>query len=365
MNERIDITILALMPYPIDGPSSRYRVHQFVNPLLQFGIQLSVQSIMTPEVYKTRMNGQKLGISGYLSLLNSILSRIALTTFSRPDAIILHREFMPVVRTLAHWFFSKVVRVPVIYDFDDAVFTEFQIDNLIRVASAITPGNQFLADYVKSVNPNVRTQVFPTVVDTDYYQPETNNKVASQLIIGWIGTESSYKRYMAPRLDFLVDIAKRFNAVVHVIGPVTVQNDVETKGARFLQWSLATERDFMKAFDVGVMPLFNDRYTKGKCAFKIVEYGAYGIPSVASSVGANVDVVVQGETGFLVETDEDWEEALQKLLTNPELRASMGAKARGRIVARYSLQSQVVVWADLIRTVVTENKLKSSKGGRS
>jgi glycosyltransferase involved in cell wall biosynthesis len=359
------IKILAFMPYPIDGPSSRYRVHQFVKPLADFQINVLAHSIMTPGVYRSRMQGKKIGINGYLSLVYKMTSRIFLIIFSKPDAIILHREFMPVMRTVAHWFFSKVVRVPVIYDFDDAVFTEFQIDNLIRVASAITPGNQFLADYVKSINPNVRTQVSPTVVDTDYYQPETDIKAASQLIIGWIGTESSYKRYMAPRLDFLVDIAKRFEAVVHVIGPVTVQSDVETKGARFLQWSLATERDFMKAFDVGVMPLFNDRYTKGKCAFKIVEYGAYGIPSVASSVGANVDVVVQGETGFLVETDEDWEEALQKLLTNPELRASMGVKARGRIVARYSLQSQVVVWADLIRTVVTENKLKSSKGGRS
>lgn len=365
MNEGINIVILALMPYPIDGPSSRYRIHQFVNPLLEFGIQLSVQSIMTPNVYKVRMNGQKLGINGYLSLSKTMLIRVILTIFSRPDAIILHREFMPVVRTLAHWFFSKVVHVPVIYDFDDAVFTEFQIDDLIRVATAITPGNQFLADYVNSVNPSSRTRIIPTVVDTDYYQPQPEKFLSSQIVIGWIGTESSYKRYMSPKLDFFVNIAKRFNAVIHVIGPITIQNDVENKGAQFLQWSLATERDHMKAFHVGVMPLFNDQYTKGKCAFKIVEYGAYGIPSVASSVGANIDVVVQGETGFLVDTDEDWKDALIKLITNPELRATMGAKARDRIVERYSLQSQVTVWAELIRTVVEENKLKLTKGGRS
>lgn len=365
MSKSKKILVLALMPYPIDGPSSRYRVHQFVNPLHEFGIEVSVQTIMTPDVYRIRMNGHKLGLKQYLSLIYKMLSRVFLIVFSKPDAIILHREFMPVVRTAAHWFFSRVVRSPVIYDFDDAVFTEFQIDNLIRVASATTPGNQFLADYVTSINPKTRIQLIPTVVDTNYYQPNANNTKPLGFIAGWIGTESSYKRYMAPKLEFLVDIVKRFDAVVHVVGPITIKNDVESKGALFFEWSLATERELMEAFHIGFMPLFDDRYTKGKCAFKLVEYGAYGIPSIASSVGANVDVVAQGETGFLVESDEDWEEALQKLLTNPELRASMGAKARGRIVARYSLQSQVVVWADLIRTVVTENKLKISKGGRS
>jgi glycosyltransferase involved in cell wall biosynthesis len=272
---------------------------------------------------------------------------------------------MPVMRTAAHWFFSVVVRSPVIYDFDDAVFTEFQIDNLIRVATATTPGNQFLANYVSSINSNTRIQVIPTVVDTSYYQPNSKNTESTGLVAGWIGTESSYKRYMAPKLAFLVGIVKHFGAVVHVVGPITIQNDVEAKGAKFFEWSLATERNLMGAFHIGFMPLFDDRYTKGKCAFKIVEYGAYGIPSIASSVGANLDVIVQGETGFLVETDEDWEEAIKKLLTNPELRTTMGAKARERIVARYSLQSQVVVWADLIRTVVAENKSKSSKGRRS
>jgi glycosyltransferase involved in cell wall biosynthesis len=357
--------ILALVPYPVDGPSSRYRVHQFIKPLSNLGIDVLVHSIMTPSVYRTRMKGKKISFNGYLSLIYKILSRVLLVSFSKPDAIILHREFMPVMRTAAHWFFSKIVRSPVIYDFDDAVFTEFQIDNLIRVATATTPGNQFLANYVASINPDIHIQVIPTVVDINYYQPNINNTNVLELIAGWIGTESSYKRYMAPRLRFLVEIVKRFNAVVHVVGPITIQNDVESKGANFFEWSLATERDLMGAFHIGFMPLFDDRYTKGKCAFKIVEYGAYGIPSVASSVGANIDVVVQGETGFLVESDQDWEEALQKLLTNPELRASMGAKARNRIVARYSLQSQVVVWADLIRTVVAENKLKLSKGGRS
>jgi glycosyltransferase involved in cell wall biosynthesis len=360
-----EIKILAFMPYPIDGPSSRYRIHQFVKPLLNFKINVLVQSIMTPSVYRNRMKGSRIGFSGYLSLIYKILFRVYLIIFFKPDAIILHREFMPVMRTVSHWFFSVIVRAPVIYDFDDAVFTEFQIDNLIRIATATTPGNQFLADYVKSINPNTYIQVIPTVVDTEYYQSKISKLVSLQMIIGWIGTESSYKRYMSSRLVFLVGLAERFGAVVHVIGPVTIQDDVKTKGAKFLEWSLATEREHMEGFNIGVMPLFDDRYTRGKCAFKIVEYGAYGIPSVASSVGANVDVIVQGETGFLVETDEDWEQALTTLLTDPELRQVMGAKARDRIVAGYSLQSQVAVWADLIRTVVTENKAKSSKGGRS
>ena len=349
------INVLALLPYPIDGSSSRYRIYQFIKPFLEFNIRVSVHSIMTPNVYERKIRGQKLGLLEYFSLFRQMLLRIILVLLSRTDVIILSREFMPSGRAWAHWLFSKLVRVPIIYDFDDAVFTTFPIDDLLRVSIAIIPGNQFLADYAKQINPKARVLVIPTVVDTNYYQPQPNLHSSSPVVVGWIGTESTYNRYLAPKLDFLVVVAKRFKAVVHVIGPVTIRDDVTCKGALFLEWSLSTEREHMAAFHVGVMPLFDDRYTKGKCAFKIIEYGAFGIPSVASSVGANLDVVVQGETGFLVDSDLEWQDALKKLLTNPELRATMGAKARDRIVSRYSLDSQVSIWADLIRTVVQDN----------
>ncbi len=353
--------ILALTPYPIDGSSSRYRVYQFVKPLLEYHIRVSTHSIMTSSVYKTKMSHQKLGILDFISLSYNILLRFCLVIFTRPDVIILSREFMPILRRQTHWLFSKIVSVPVIFDFDDAVFTEFPIDDLLRVAVAITPGNQFLADYAKTINSGSQIQIIPTVVDANYYQPQPEKQTLSPIVIGWIGSGSTYWRYLAPKLVFLLKIATKFQAVVHVIGPITIRDDVVSKGAVFLEWTLMSERSQMAGFQIGVMPLFNDRYTKGKCAFKLIEYGAFGIPSVASNVGANKDVMVDGETGFLVDSDSDWDAALSQLLINPELRATMGAKARDRVVSNYSLESQLTSWVDLIETVVKKEYQKKFK----
>jgi glycosyltransferase involved in cell wall biosynthesis len=354
--------ILALTPYPVEGSSSRYRIFQFIKPMLEYNINISVHSIMTTEVYKTRTNGQKMKITGFISLFYSVIVRFYLVFFSHPDAIILSREFMPILRRQMHWIFARIIRVPIIFDFDDAVFVDFPIDELLDISDAITPGNQYLAAYAKTVNPKSDIRIIPTVVDTDYYKPQFKPGVkTTPIVIGWIGSESTYKRYLLPKLRFLVEIAQQHKAVVHVIGPIPIQGDVIDKGAVFLEWSLSTERDHMAAFHIGIMPLFDDRFTKGKCAFKIIEYGAFAIPSVASKVGANIDVVVHGKTGFLVDSDLDWEIALTQLLTSSELRETMGTKAREHIVSSYSLTSQISVWAELIRKVVNQNRAKINK----
>jgi glycosyltransferase involved in cell wall biosynthesis len=349
--------ILALTPYPIDDASSRYRIFQFIQPMLKHNISISVHSIITSRVYKNRTSGKGMRILDYSSLFCQIFIRFYLVIFSKADVIILSRDFMPVFRRQMHWIFAKIIHTPVIFDFDDAVFVNFPIDELLLASVAITPGNQYLADYAKNINPRSNIQVIPTVVDTDYYKPQSESKVVTgPIIIGWIGSESTYKYYLMPKLDFLVTIAQQYQARVHIVGPITIQQDVISKGAVFLEWSLSTERDYIAAFHIGIMPLFDDRFTRGKCAFKIIEYGAFGIPSIASKVGANETVILQGETGFLVDSDLDWEIALKHLLTSPKLRAIMGSKARDHVKSRYSLESQVSVWVQLIQVVVTQSK---------
>jgi glycosyltransferase involved in cell wall biosynthesis len=133
-----------------------------------------------------------------------------------------------------------------------------------------------------------------------------------------------------------------------VIGPQVIAADVTSKGANFVEWALGTEVERMSRFDVGLMPLFDDEYTRGKCAFKLIEYGAFATPSIASAVGANKDVILEGRTGFLVNADADWERAFEALLTDPSLRRAMGGAARERVLEHYSLKSQVPVWAELL-----------------
>jgi glycosyltransferase involved in cell wall biosynthesis len=338
--------ISVFVPYPIEGPSSRYRIYQYAKPLQDFGFQLSFHSIMTKQVYQNRVNGKKSNVEDMLVLSKNILERIYKTLSTKNTITIVQRELSPVFRGVLHKFLAQSIDGPLIYDFDDAVFTEYDINEILKRANFLTPGNGYLLNYARKINTSAHATIIPTVVDTQKYMPQASK--TNDLVVGWIGTESSYKRYLAPRLKEFSRITQKYGAIISVIGPRIIAADVTSKGAEFVEWSLETETANMARFHVGLMPLFDDEYTRGKCAFKLIEYGAFATPSIASAVGANNSVILDKNTGFLVNTDQEWEQAFDKLLTDPRLRREMGDAARERVVEHYSLQSQVPVWAEIL-----------------
>jgi glycosyltransferase involved in cell wall biosynthesis len=340
------ISIIVYLPYPIAGPSSRYRIYQYVKPLEQLGFKLSVHSIMTKSIYRNRALGNKDEAFDMFALSAQILKRFYAVLSKKNTITIVQRELSPIFRSKFHKFLASNIDGPLIYDFDDAVFLDFDISEIVKRANFIVPGNDYLMEYAQSVNPTAQTRVIPTVVDTGKYSPILKSK--DGLVVGWIGTESTYRIHLAPRLRQFVRLAGHHCAKISVIGPRTILQDVESKGAQFIEWSLDTEVEQMAQFDIGLMPLFEDAFTRGKCAFKLIEYGAFGTPSIASPVGANKNVVLNGQTGFLVDGDQEWEQAFETLLTNPVLRREMGDAARERIVEHYSLHSQVPVWAEIL-----------------
>jgi glycosyltransferase involved in cell wall biosynthesis len=354
------VKILALVTHPVIGASSRHRIYQYVAPLEASGIHVQVHALVSKNMYESMFTHKNFGFRYFLLLIYQLLYRFFLVLFGDYDLIIVHREVFPKFHSQIHHLFSILAKKPFIFDFDDAVFTDYSIESLIQKAAAISSGNHFLADYVISKNPNAKIVVIPTVVDTDSYFLNSTRKSDEQLVVGWIGTESTYKRYLQPKLKIVVEEAKRNNAIVAVIGSLGIKKDVLDRGAVFYLWSLETEKKDISLFDIGIMPLQDDVFTRGKCAFKLIEYAASGIPGIGSRIGANIDVIKHGETGFLVDDDDELKSAIHTLLTDQDLRLKMGAANRKWAVGYFSLQSQVPVWINLIRSLAVHSKSESS-----
>lgn len=236
---------------------------------------------------------------------------------------------------------------------DDAVFTEYPIDHLLKRCAAVTVGNRYLADYVERVAPGVPVTVIPTTVDTSVWTV-AERSVGGPLVVGWIGTGSTFRRYLQPVLTDLVRVSREHGAEFRVIAGLDVKEATEAAGAVFVPWGLESEVREVQAFDIGVMPLQDDEYVRGKCAFKLIQYGAVGIPSVGTDIGANGEVVQNGVTGYLTASAADMVSQVGVLLQDAPLRERMGRAARQVVEQKFSLDSQVPVLADVFRRVAEE-----------
>jgi len=300
-------------------------------------------------------------LSSLLALARSYVSRVQLLlNAKRFDLIIIHCEVFPLVPAFLE---SFLLRIPFVYDFDDAFFLRYRsgsfrwlspllgskFDRLMSAAKVVTAGNAILAAYASRFSTNVT--ILPSVVDTDHYRPAEifpGGHSADPFTVGWIGSPST-----APYLQLLVQplqqlARERPVRLVVVGGPAPTIAGVEVIEQ---PWSLEQEVPLIQQFNVGVMPLPNTPWTRGKCAYKLIQCMACGIPVVASRVGANVEAV-PAECGLLAETPEQWLAAFRRLAADSELRQRMGTAARHWVQERYSLSSALPVLTGVIQRAV-------------
>jgi len=239
-------------------------------------------------------------------------------------------------------------RRPVMLDFDDAVFHSYdlhrspaaralfgdKIDQLMRAATLVVVGNDYLARRARQAGAQ-RVEVLPTVVDLKRYVVATRETVTdAPLRVGWIGSPATvdYVRQLAGPLAALA--AKR-RVVLRLIGAKVNLPNVPIE---FVPWTESGEVQAIADLDVGVMPLPDSPWERGKCGYKLVQYLACGVPVVASPVGVNATLVQPGENGFLATTDAEWIQALTCLADDEALRRRLGAQGRALVESRYSLQ---------------------------
>lgn len=348
--------MIVVQGFALYGPlaaSTRYRLEQYAPGLRSQGIDLRMAYLLDDQYLVRTFRGQKASILG---LLRSGVSRLSdLARVRSSDAAIVHCELLPL---LPGWLERALLQRPYLYDFDDAFYLRYQkgrmgalkpllgkkFDQVIKGAAAVTAGNDELARYACQFNS--MTEVLPTVVDTDRYIPDVTKKTAT-FTVGWIGSPST-SPYLQEIVGPLTRLAQEGPVRLIVIGgapPAIAGVDVLA-----LPWSEKTEVELINSFDVGVMPIPDDEWARGKCAFKLIQYMACAVPVVASAVGAN-KAVVTSECGHLAQTEDEWVAALRTLRDSSNLRKRMGEAGRLRVAEHYSLQIALPQMAAAIRRI--------------
>ena len=346
------IKVLGLALYGPLAASTRYRLGQYVPGLASMGIDLQIVYLLGDDYLRGRFDGGSMHMA---SLVQSSLKRLGdLWRQHEFDVVMLHCELFPL---MPGWLERGMIRVPYIYDYDDAFYLKYRsgrlgmaspllghkFDNIMEGAAAVTAGNHVLAQYAKQHN--VNTQYLPTVIDIDRYLPQPVRRGGPILTVGWIGSPSTAP-YLSEIVVPLSTLGQEGQLRFVVIGgkaPAIPNVDVIE-----IEWSENTELDLINSFDVGVMPLPDEGWARGKCAFKLIQYMGCAVPVIASPVGANVDVV-NNECGLLAATQGEWVDALRLLRDQPHRRAEMGQAGRDRVVEHYSLSQNLPVIESIIR----------------
>jgi len=237
-----------------------------------------------------------------------------------------------------------------VLDVDDAIWIYrggHFAKRLAALSETVICGNAFLADWFSQYNANVA--ILPTAVDTRYYRP-LKEPAASGRVIGWCGSRSNMQ-YLEDLQSPLYELLSRHHDVIlRVVSDVrpTLQR-LPQKQVEFVRWTPKAEVSALQTMSVGLMPLRDDIWCRGKCSYKMLTYMASGLPVVVSDIGMNQQVLKQGPCGFAARTPSDWVEALQQLLTNPRLAVRMGASGRSIVERHYSLEAVAPRFAAVLR----------------
>jgi len=353
--------VLALMPGLYDtSPGQRYRLEQWEPLLRDRGVEITYEPFEDEElhsvVYQRGRMGKKLQLVG-----RGLARRLSTISKARKyDLVYILRE----AALLGPAVFERLIhqqRVPFVFDFDDAIFVSYRSPSngylsylkfasktrtICRLASHVMVGNPYLAEYASQVNDNVT--VVPTTIDTEKYQVRPLKTTAGPLVIGWTGSYSTVQHLDTLR-GALKKLAETEKFRLRVIGTPSYEcAPVETEA---MPWRAATELEDLGAIDIGVMPLPDDNWSKGKCGLKALQFMALGIPTVCSPVGVNTDIIQDNENGFLAMSEEEWVEKLTSLLRSAELRRRLGDAGRATVEEKYSAVTQAPRVYEIFRSV--------------
>lgn len=336
-------TLLILSRYGAKGASSRLRSFQYIPALELAGFKVTVSSFFDDDYLETLYNSRRRDKS---HILRAYWRRIkALLMAHRYSVLWIEKETLPFLPSFFEaWLAAR--NVPYVVDYDDATFHTYdqhpspwvrrllgnKLDALLKGAQCVMVGNSYLESYVRQHGAN-RIERIPTVVDIERYSflPEP---VADELRIGWIGSPSTSK-YLEVVRPVLEALAKRRAIRLVTIGAPALE-DFQLPLEQHA-WSEETEGMLLSSLHVGIMPLVDDPWERGKCGYKLIQYMACGRPVIASPVGMNVDIV-NDDVGFLAGVEREWAMAFETLATDAEKRAQMGIKARQTVQNQYSLQ---------------------------
>jgi len=348
--------VLALASYPIEAAATRFRLQQFIRPLAERGITMTVHPFIDSQLFKQLYRHESFPQTA-VGLFKSALLRLTdLLAARNANVVLIQREAMMFGPPLIEWLTTRGLKRPMVLDLDDATYVSYtsptyggigktlkwfsKTDDLIRWATIVTCGNRSIAEYVASKGTQAR--VIPTVVDTDTFKPAPRRCAREPVVLGWIGTHSTFP-YLESIFPVLSDLAGKYEFRLKIVGAGTTGVEVAGVQVENLVWDMNREVEDFQAIDVGLYPIDASLYAgwaAGKSGFKAIQYMAVGVPYVATPVGASAEIGEVGRTHFFASTNNEWRRALESLLVDAERRWEMGDAGRRHVVEEYGLEAQ-------------------------
>jgi glycosyltransferase involved in cell wall biosynthesis len=353
------IRALALVPYPTGrAPGQRYRIEQWAPLLRTQGVEVifspflsgsGMDVLYTPGAAAAKVRAM---LRGYAMRLGEALGSV------RADVIFVYREAALLAPPWIEWLLA--LRRPIVFDFDDAIYLSDtsranawsrslkptgKAAALCRLARHVTVGNSVLAGFARRHAREVT--VVPSTIDTDVYRlrPGGRNPVP---VVGWTGSPTT-ARYLSTLAPALKRLRRRREFELRAIGAKVEMDGLDV---HCVPWRAETEPDDLRVLDVGLMPLEDDEWSRGKCGMKALQYMAVGVPPIVSPVGVNATLVRDGVNGFHARTDDEWIDRIVCLLDDEALRRRLGDEGRRTVEEAYSARAHAPRVADILKAAV-------------
>jgi len=345
--------ILFLVPYPLkESPSQRFRFEQYFEAMTQAGHLYKIQTFLNSHDWQNFSTSNML-MKG-LAVVKGFFKRFfILFIVPKYDRVFIHREATPMGPPIIEWIIAKVFRKKIIYDFDDAIWlTDRTIETVLfriikfrskvaalcRWSYRVSGGNEYLCNFAREYCSQVHLN--PTTIDTNLLHNPALYKVdkkSGNLVIGWTGSHSTLK-YLKSIESILIELEQKYYQLEFLI-IADCKPQLALKNLRFVPWSIDSEISSLLESDIGLMPLPDDEWAKGKCGFKALQYMAMEIPTVVSPVGVNTSIVDHGVNGFVCTSPQEWVKYISALIDDKSLREQMGKRGRQKVIDQFSVDS--------------------------
>ena len=341
--------ILFLPKYSFSGPSSRYRTHQFIPFFEKIGIECDLIPFFSDSHIEKINSGKR---SASISSIINIIKRFKVIFIAKKyDLLFIEKELIPYFPGIIEWILH-LLKINYILDYDDAVFHNYdkngkkifrlflsrKIPLIIKRSTAVIAGSRYLLRYAEKFNRNVI--LIPTVIDISKYPKKESNKT-DDFIIGWVGSYYT-SRYVVDILEVLDKFTEKYNAKVHLLGfNKKLLEGYSSDKIIAIDWNKNTEVEEILKFSVGISPLHDTAFARGKCAFKSVQYMACGIPVITTPIEANGETVINGVNGFHAYSAKDWFNHLEYFYLNRDKLIEFGHRNRELVEKQYTIQSRL------------------------
>jgi len=358
------LRVLILSRYHRAGASSRIRIYQYLKFLEERGFRITVSPFFWESYQQDLYDGRRPALT---SLFRAYWRRLEILRSAKEyDLVWIEYEVLPWLPAFCErWLDAQ--GVPFLVDYDDAIFHRYdqsshfwiryllggKVDFIMRKAKVVTVGNNYLRNRATNAGATC-VEVLPSAVDLKYYRPRTTEPSTGKLVIGWIGSPST-AHYLNLVRDALAEICRLRPVKLIFVG--TGPFDFAGLPVETCSWSETTELKLLQSFDIGIMPLPDEPWERGKSGFKLIQYMACALPVVATPVGVNQELVQPDVNGFRAETLDEWVTALLRLIDDAELRRIFGQAGRKLVEERYCTEKIAPNLAELLQAAASEDSV--------